>query len=289
MRSFTAFVGFATASAKGSCEDYFGNVMEGFVTVVDPDVGLTDVSGAYCDNSNHSRPCTFIHYGGLNTTCVPPGPPDGCHRYIVTMYSEAKCGEKLQNLDLTGTIDVADRFTTTGKYVGVLKECVDAVLSQEIQCYGAPADEPVECLCKEPSHDGAILTGFLTGLLADTDDVTPCVHAGVDVGLSFLNPISDFADGHVMKGFDDLAKALRKVQPAGEKCAVVRDELKKLTTDLRHLSPAKIHANYKAHQTEIFVHLTAASEHKDAQEYQAMGLELGNAVRRILEGDAIVL
>jgi len=142
------------AQGKGPCEDYFGDV-SGAVTVIDPDVGLTDASGPYCDGAGHARPCTFIHYAGLGTECISPGPPDGCHRYIKTTYDKTnlKCMSALKKLNITGSVDVDDVFTTDGVYTQ--GGCSDAaVVSREVHCYGPPASEPQQCEC--PSLEAVV-------------------------------------------------------------------------------------------------------------------------------------
>ena len=130
-------------TGKGTCKDYFGPVdgLATHVTVVDPDVGLTGDAGEVQFCGTHSSPCTFIHFAGLNTSCIPPGPPAGCHRYIKTMYS-TKC-TALKDLSLTGNIDMKDAFSADG----VLKQCADHVVTQEKQCYGPPASGPLRCNC----------------------------------------------------------------------------------------------------------------------------------------------
>jgi len=128
---------------KGTCRDYFGPVdgLATHVTVVDPDVGLTGDATELKFCGTHSSPCIFIHFAGLNTSCIPPGPPAGCHRYIKTMYS-TKC-TALVDLSLTGTLDMKDAFSADG----VLKQCADHVVTQEKQCYGPPASGPLRCNC----------------------------------------------------------------------------------------------------------------------------------------------
>merc|ERR1712093_379991 len=94
-------------ASEKTCEDYFGDV-SGVVTVVDPTLGVagkTDGSGEYCDANNVARPCSFIHYAGLETECVNPAPPDAAHRYHKVTYSD-KCRPVLEGMNLTYQVDV---------------------------------------------------------------------------------------------------------------------------------------------------------------------------------------
>jgi hypothetical protein len=128
-----------------TCSDYFGDVT-GVVTVADPDIGVpgrTEGSGAYCDQSGAARPCTFIHYAGLSTECVNPAPPDACHRYRKVRYSK-ECESILSGLSLTGSLDTALVFERDG----VLKQCKDHVLSNDMYCWGPPADNAQRCECE---------------------------------------------------------------------------------------------------------------------------------------------
>ena len=143
MRSVVAFVGLTLTTGKGTCQDYFGDV-SGLVTVVD----VTDADGDDCSAAGHSSPCTWVHYGGLKTKCYPPGPADGCHRYVKTRYKreDRVCAGALARLNLTWSVDVDDVFTKDGVYSQ--NGCSDAsVLSQEIHCYKGPPDEPQSCEC----------------------------------------------------------------------------------------------------------------------------------------------
>jgi len=146
MRSVVASVGLALVIGKGPCEDYFGDV-SGLVTVVDVDVEL-DEAGHYCDVAGHSRPCTWLHYAGLKTTCLSPGPEDGCHRYIKTTYKrqDQECAGALARLNLSDCVDMDDIFSRDGVYTR--GGCSDAsVLSQEVHCFTGPVSDPQACEC----------------------------------------------------------------------------------------------------------------------------------------------
>lgn len=128
-----------------TCSDYFGDVT-GVVTVADPDIGVpgrTDGSGGYCDQNGAERPCTFVHYAGLSTACINPGPPDACHRYRKVRYSQ-QCESILAGLSLTGSVDTSLAFDRDG----VLKQCREHVLSNDMYCWGPPADDAQRCECE---------------------------------------------------------------------------------------------------------------------------------------------
>jgi hypothetical protein len=128
-----------------TCSDYFGDVT-GVVTVADPDIGVpgrTEGSGGYCDQNGAERPCTFIHYAGLSTACINPAPPDACHRYRKVRYSK-QCESILAGLSLTGSVDTSLAFDRDG----VLKQCREHVLSNDMYCWGPPADDAQRCACE---------------------------------------------------------------------------------------------------------------------------------------------
>lgn len=138
---FGLATGIATET-KPSCLHYFGDV-SGLVTIVDPDVGLTDASSGYCDQGNVDTPCTYAHFvGGAIDGCISPGPPDGCHRYIKTTYTE--CAD-LATLGLTGTVIAGNDIRFNENWA--LKSCADHVASSEVTCWGPPADDPATCSC----------------------------------------------------------------------------------------------------------------------------------------------
>merc|ERR1711982_310062 len=58
-----------------------------------------------------------------------------------------------------------------------------------------------------PSHNGAIATGVLKGLLSDTDDVEPCVLDAIGSVGSFADVLDDFKKGKVMEAIADLSAA----------------------------------------------------------------------------------
>jgi len=137
-----------------TCEDYFGDV-SGVVTVVDPTMGVagkTDGSGEYCDANNVARPCSFIHYAGLETECVNPGPPDATHRYHKVTYSD-KCRPVLEGMNLTYQVDVNNVFDSQG----VLKQCADYVLRIDVSCWAPPAEDPQSAACDVESAGTLLL------------------------------------------------------------------------------------------------------------------------------------
>lgn len=132
----------ATADSK-TCQDYFGDI-SGIVTVADPDLGIpghTDASGEFCDKFGAERPCTYIHYAGLKGPCANPTPPDTCHRYHKVTYTE-QCKPVLEKISLSG-VDTGLAFTING----VLKECANEVVSNEIICWGPPFEDSQPCDC----------------------------------------------------------------------------------------------------------------------------------------------
>merc|ERR1740117_1746434 len=110
------------------------------LTVSDPDVGHTSASSPYCEGNGMSSPCIYMHLAGPANECQSPGPPDGCHRYHTVKYSE--CSE-LDAFNAESRIDTTDAFDTEG----VFKLCADRVISNEVNCYGPPADLPQACDC----------------------------------------------------------------------------------------------------------------------------------------------
>jgi len=137
---------------KGDCSEYFGAV-DGFVTVVDLDVGLTSTSSPYCLKAGTSAPCTIVHYAGLGTTCLPPGPVDGCHRYVKTTYFSWAEGF-LRDLNLSGQVDTNDEFIRSGIYQGAYTQLagLGAITQQETRCFEPPADSPVPCRCPNTAN-----------------------------------------------------------------------------------------------------------------------------------------
>merc|ERR1719162_1648775 len=129
-------------SSDKTCEDYLGS-LDGIFTVADPDVGITELSSPYCEGSGiFGRTCTYMHLAGHS--CANPAPPDGCHHYHKVQYSE--CPE-LDSFNYA--YDDNTRIDTTGAFddQGVFVACADRVISNEVLCFGPPADSPVECVC----------------------------------------------------------------------------------------------------------------------------------------------
>lgn len=127
-------------AGKGPCTDYF-DIEDGqgnYTTVVDPDITAGLMSTMFK---------TFIHHSGPGSACKSPGPPSGCHRYYVVKYTNCSAGCPLTDgsaQGLAGNIDDTDAFDRAN---GMLKACAACATSVNIECYGAPADEPVKCAC----------------------------------------------------------------------------------------------------------------------------------------------
>lgn len=141
MRSPAVLAWLLQASAKPACESFFGS-LDGLVTIVDVDVGITNASSSYCEAAGHSAPCTIVHCAG-GSSCVAPAPPGACHRYIKTTYKEdSKCGEALESLqDLVGQVDAKDAFNKNGVFTGGGCE----IAQTKTYHYGPPADSPADC------------------------------------------------------------------------------------------------------------------------------------------------
>ena len=135
-------------SAKGPCTDYFGPVDAGgnFTTVVDPDITTGLMSTSFE---------TFIHHSGPSSKCLSPGPPGGCHRYYVVHYSGCDASCPLTDgtaAALAGNRDTGGVFDRAN---GMLKSCGACATEVKIECYGAPADDPVKCACPGSDWKGA--------------------------------------------------------------------------------------------------------------------------------------
>jgi len=145
-------------TATLGCSHFFGDMM-GFITIADPDIGLTELTKDYCDQYNQKSPCTYVHYAGETTLfqhphCEVPAPVDGsgCHHYVKVTYNDS-CKEIHDNPPKSGDIDVEFRFD----HHGVLTSCKDYVVSQECYGWGPPADAPVQCDCGNGAKHGAKL------------------------------------------------------------------------------------------------------------------------------------
>lgn len=78
-----------------------------------------------------------------------PGPPEGCHRYIVVEYAIASCPASCPLVDgsaksLAGRKDPDENFDRAN---GVLKACKACAVGAKLACWHAPASEPVKCAC----------------------------------------------------------------------------------------------------------------------------------------------
>jgi hypothetical protein len=129
----------AAVEAKGPCETYFGpmDAAGNVTTVVDPDV-TEGFPFAYK---------TFVHHSGPGSVCYSPGPPNGCHRYYIVQYRDCNLPCPLADgsaAKYAGALDTDGHFDRAN---GVLLACAGCARSVEIQCFHAPASEPVRCAC----------------------------------------------------------------------------------------------------------------------------------------------
>jgi hypothetical protein len=85
-----------------------------------------------------------MHLAGHS--CVNPAPPDGCHHYHKVQYSA--CPE-LDNFNYNTRIDTTGAFNDQGVFVA----CADRVMSNEVFCFGPPADSPEQCVCSSDLPD----------------------------------------------------------------------------------------------------------------------------------------
>lgn len=149
------------------CEDYFGD-MDGLVTVADPTLGVpgySEASGKLCGSAG--EPCTYIHYAGLHTQCVRPAPPDTSHKYHKVTYGE-ECREILAKLDASNQVDSDHLFNSDG----VLIQCEDFVKSNEVTCWGPPADNPQRAPCPKLPEPKMCCRAFSPECMACTADMT---------------------------------------------------------------------------------------------------------------------
>ena len=138
------------AATKGPCDDYFGKGTDDnstLITVIDP-----DIPAQYCNASHITWPCAFQHHTGPYSSCISPGPPDACHRYMKATYS-SDCdllndGAGGEHAAWAGAVDAARRFDLAS---GALRECEHHLMNVEITCWAPPADDPVACACPEPA------------------------------------------------------------------------------------------------------------------------------------------
>jgi len=131
--------------------------------------------------------------------------------------------------------------------------------------------------------------GVWMGLLSDTDDMDVCIIDGISGFGSLNDAVKDFKDGKVAKAFTDLSDAFGQVEPFVADCKVVNAEVQKLFDALKHFSPATAEANFKAHRTDVLEAVSQASKCHDAEDWNGMGMQLGIALRKVLEEDGVVV
>jgi len=142
-----------------------------------------------------------------------------------------------------------------------------------------------------PKHTKDILMGMFAGLLSDTgaDDMDACLLDDISVVGNFVGAIEDLKKGKILDVVQDLAAAFGAIQPAVADCGVVKAELQKIMSGVRHVTPAKAKANFKAHETEILEAAAAASKCRDGEDYKGMGTQFGVALRKIIEEDGMIV
>jgi hypothetical protein len=153
--------------AKGPCEDYFGPMDSAgnLTTVVDPDV-TEGFPFAYS---------TFVHHSGPGSVCFSPGPPKGCHRYYVVQYRNCDLPCPLADGSASKYAGARDDDGRFDRANGILRACAACATSVEIQCFHAPASEPVRCAC--PGAPAASPSSLLVGVqrAASHADMSPIV------------------------------------------------------------------------------------------------------------------
>jgi len=148
----------------------------------------------------------------------------------------------------------------------------------------------------KPHYEGQIIGGVIKGLLADTDILAPCENDGFATVMQFVSVIQELKAGKVKDAVNDLGDAFGMVSPLIKECQVPQDAAKKLEDAIDDLTREQALKNFHAHQTEIMTHITAASAHhdkavvhSDSNEFGLMGMEMGEALRRIIETDSLVV
>mmetsp|Transcript_83167 Transcript_83167/g.211736 ORF Transcript_83167/g.211736 Transcript_83167/m.211736 type:complete len:173 (-) Transcript_83167:168-686(-) len=122
------------------CATFFGTLtsgQNGRMTVVDISAPSPDPDKCMF---GHCGPNNFVHFTGSGT-CTRPSPPDGCHSYVKTSYSEACPSSALASLELgfsNGSV-----FTDEG----VVKRCQHFVTKREVVCFEPPSGAPQSCVC----------------------------------------------------------------------------------------------------------------------------------------------
>jgi len=147
-----------------------------------------------------------------------------------------------------------------------------------------------------PHYESEIFGGIMKGLLADSDVLAPCEDDGATTILQFVTAIKDLKAGKVEDMISDLAAAFGAISPMVKECAIAKADAKKLEDDIKGLTREQALNNFRTHRTEILGHLATASDHHDKavahadpNEYTLMGVEVGDALRRIIEVDALVV
>mmetsp|Transcript_2718 Transcript_2718/g.7645 ORF Transcript_2718/g.7645 Transcript_2718/m.7645 type:complete len:154 (+) Transcript_2718:92-553(+) len=122
--------------SKSGCEQYFGELQERMTIV---DVSAPSPHDGFCVGTL-CGPHNFVHYLGQGR-CQVPSPPDGCHRYVKTVYTK-ECDFETGEIPI-GFEQGDEKFTKDG----VLKSCVDSVAQSETVCFKPPATDPQQCEC----------------------------------------------------------------------------------------------------------------------------------------------
>merc|ERR1711970_1381298 len=99
--------------------------------------------------------------------------------------------------------------------------------------------------------------------------------------------MSAFKQKHYRSGFVDLVKALGEIPTMLTKCGAAKADVKRLKDALAHITRKEMEQNIVAHKWDLLTEFVTAGGVYSEGDFSEAGRQIGLALRRVLEADAI--
>merc|ERR1712086_594561 len=132
--------------------------------------------------------------------------------------------------------------------------------------------------------------GFFKGILSDdAETLSKCQMSGEAVATNLVAASQELKAKKFADAVVSLQAAFDAVAPAKAECKAVEDDVKSLSSALKHLSPKTVEDNIKANHADIMTAIGEANKNRKAEDFDGEGMQMGKAFKMLIHEESVLV
>merc|ERR1712086_237091 len=128
--------------------------------------------------------------------------------------------------------------------------------------------------------------GFFKGILSDdAETLSKCQMNGEAVATNLVAAAQELKAKKFADAVGSVQAALNAVAPAKAE----EDDIKSLSSALKHLSPKTVEDNIKANDADIMTAIGEANKNRKAEDFDGEGMQMGKAFKMLIHEESVLV